>query len=142
MGRDLELNARQISEPDGENKIVKYVPLILAGVLLSAFAQILLKKGMIDVGQFDFSVAHFQPTVFKVALNPYILIGLGGYVASVLVWLLVLSRVEVSFAYPFVSLGFIVTAVLGWLMFDEALSVQRMTGILVICVGVILVSKS
>ncbi len=111
-------------------------------MLLSAFAQILLKKGMIDVGQFDFSLAHFQPTLFKVALNPYILIGLGGYVTSVLVWLLVLSRVEVSFAYPFVSLGFIVTALLGWQMFDEALSVQRMMGILVICIGVVLVSKS
>jgi multidrug transporter EmrE-like cation transporter len=122
--------------------MVKYIPLILSSVLLNAFAQILLKKGMMSIGHFEFSLAQMLPMVGKVSTNLFILLGLICCVISVGIWILVLSRVEVSFAYPFLSIGYIVTAAIGYLAFGENLSDYRIAGILVICIGVFLISQS
>ena len=80
-----------------------YLPLILLGVLLNAAAQLCLKEGMRRIGHFDFVWANVLPIGMQVAGNVYVLAGLFLYVVSVAVWLLVLSRVEVSFAYPLLS---------------------------------------
>ncbi len=122
--------------------MVKYIPVILAGVLLNAFAQILLKKGMLGIGYFEFHFQHFIPIVKKVTINPYILSGLASYVISVAIWLLVLARVEVSYAYPFLSVGYVVVTVMGYFIFQENLSWMRVFGIAVIIVGVLLLSRS
>ena len=70
------------------------------------------------------------------------LLGILAYVMSVVVWLLVLSRVEVSFAYPLLSVGYIVNAIAGYYLFQENLSLTRITGILIIVAGVYLVTRS
>lgn len=122
--------------------MVKYIPLILAGVLLNAIAQILLKKGMLSVGYFEFHFENFFPIIKRVTNNLYILSGLTSYVISVMIWLLVLARVEVSYAYPFLSVGYVVVTVLGYFIFQENLSWMRVIGIAVIIVGVLLLSRS
>jgi len=91
----------------------RYIPLILTGVLLNALAQLALKKGMSVIGHFQFSFENLVPIAARVALNPFVITGLICYVVSVVVWLLVLSRVEVSYAYPLLSVGYIVTAFAG-----------------------------
>ncbi len=116
--------------------------LILTGVSLNAFAQIFLKKGMIDIGHFAFSLANVLPIGLKVVFNPFILSGLTCHAVSVIVWLLVLSRVEVSFAYSFLSVGYVITAVIGYLAFGENLSAFRISGIALVCFGVMLISRS
>jgi multidrug transporter EmrE-like cation transporter len=122
--------------------MVKYIPLILVGVLLNAIAQILLKKGMLSIGYFEFHFENFFPIIKKVTNNLYILSGLTSYVISVAVWLLVLARVEVSYAYPFLSVGYVVVTVMGYFIFQENLSWMRVIGIAVIIVGVLLLSRS
>ena len=116
--------------------------LILLGVLLNAAAQLLLKAGMSQIGHFDFSMANLIPIGLKIIVNPPILTGLFAYVLSVAVWLLVLSRVQVSYAYPMLSIGYIVNAIAAYYLFGEALSVVRVTGIFVIIAGVFLISQS
>jgi multidrug transporter EmrE-like cation transporter len=64
------------------------------------------------------------------------------YVVSVVFWILALSRVDVSIAYPMLSIGYIVSALAGWLLFSEAVSPARVAGIVVIIVGVWLVARS
>lgn len=120
----------------------RYIPLILSGVLLNAMAQLALKKGMSDIGQFTFSMENVWPVCLKVAFNPFVLAGLLCYVISVVIWLLVLSRVDVSYAYPLLSVGYIVTAFAGWIFFNEGLNIWRWTGIIVICLGVWLITRS
>jgi multidrug transporter EmrE-like cation transporter len=121
---------------------VTYLPLILLGVLLNAAAQLFLKEGMRRIGHFDFVWANLLPISLQVAGNIFIIGGLLCYVISVAVWLLVLSRVEVSYAYPLLSVGYIVNAVAGYYLFQENLSFTRITGIVIICVGVYFVTKS
>ena len=118
------------------------LPLILFSVFLNAAAQLLLKAGMERIGYFNFSWGNLIPIGFKVALNPEIVTGLFCYVFSVIVWLLVLSRVDVSFAYPMISIGYIITAIAGYYLFDEHLTLTRIVGILIIIVGVYLITRS
>ncbi len=116
--------------------------LILIGVLLNAGAQLLLKSGTRAVGAFDFSWANLGPIGWQLATQPQILGGLACYVVSVVVWILALSRVEVSLAYPMLSIGYVVNALLAWWLFGEAVTAQRLAGIAVIIVGVALVARS
>jgi multidrug transporter EmrE-like cation transporter len=116
--------------------------LVLLGVLLNAAAQLLLKAGTNAIGQFQFSAANLAPIGWKVATQPYILGGLTCYAVSVVVWIMALSRVEVSVAYPMLSIGYVVNAVAAYFLFGEALGAQRLVGIGVIIVGVYLVARS
>ncbi|MBU1902061.1 MAG: EamA family transporter [Proteobacteria bacterium] len=120
----------------------RYLPLILLGVLLNAFAQLSLKQGMRTIGHFAFSVENILPIGTKAILNPFVLTGLLCYVISVIVWLMALSRVDVSYAYPLLSVGYIVTAFAGQMFFQEALGPVRWAGILIICIGVLLITRS
>ena len=121
---------------------MNYLPLIMLGVLLNAGAQLLLKEGMRRIGYFEFAWANAIPIGMQVAANPFVLLGIFAYIVSVGVWLLVLSRVEVSFAYPLLSVGYIVNAIAGYYLLQENLSVSRITGILIIVAGVYLVTRS
>jgi multidrug transporter EmrE-like cation transporter len=116
--------------------------LILFGVLLNAVAQLLLKAGMNQIGHFEFSMANMVPIGLKVAATPPIVVGIFAYVISVVVWLLVLSRVQVSYAYPMLSIGYVVNALAAYYFFGEDLSFMRITGILVIIAGVYLISRT
>lgn len=121
---------------------MRYLPLILLGVLLNAGAQLALKEGMRRVGYFEFVWANAVPVGWQVAANPFVAFGISLYVASVVVWLLVLSRVEVSFAYPMLSVGYIVNAVAAYYLFAENLSLTRVSGILVVIAGVYLIART
>ena len=116
--------------------------LILTGVLLNAAAQLLLKAGTNAVGHFEFSMENALPVGMRLALEPHILGGVVCYVVSLVVWILGLSRVEVSVAYPMLSIGYVINAVAAWYLFGESLTALRLTGIGFIIVGVFLVAKS
>jgi multidrug transporter EmrE-like cation transporter len=116
--------------------------LILAGVLLNAAAQLLLKAGTNAVGQFEFAAANAVPVGLKLALEPHILGGIACYVVSVVVWILALSRVEVSIAYPMLSIGYAVNAVAAYYLFGEAVTPARLVGIGIIILGVFVVARS
>jgi len=116
--------------------------LILIGVLLNAAAQLLLKSGTRAVGHFEFHWNNALPVGVQLATQPGIVGGLACYVISVAVWIMALSRVDVSIAYPMLSIGYVVNAFLAWWLFGEALTPTRLLGIFVIIVGVYLVAKS
>jgi multidrug transporter EmrE-like cation transporter len=115
---------------------------ILAGVALNATAQLLLKAGTNAVGHFEFTFANIIPIGWRIATQLPIIGGLACYVLSVVVWIVGLSRVDVSIAYPMLSLGYVVNAFAAWYLFGEVLSAQRLVGIGVILVGVFLVARS
>ncbi len=116
--------------------------LVMTGVLLNAAAQLLLKAGTNSVGTFDFSLANAFPVGWKLATEPHIVGGLSCYVVSVVVWIMALSRVEVSIAYPMLSVGYVVNALAAWYLFGEAVTTSRLVGIGIIIVGVYVVARS
>ena len=122
----------------------KYIPLILFTVLTNAAAQIMLKKGMLTVGAlaFDGSVGGLVATVIRVVFNPWVFLGLATFVVSMASHLVVLSKVELSFAYPFLSLAYIVVAVYAYAVFKEDVNALRVAGFGLICLGTLLISRS
>lgn len=115
--------------------------IVLVGVLLNAGAQLLLKAGA-SASAPIVSVAGLRAAAAGLALHPAILGGLVCYAVSVVVWIVALSRVDVSVAYPMLSIGYVVNALLAYWLFGEAVSAERWLGIAVILVGVALVARS
>ena len=116
--------------------------LLLTGVLLNAAAQLLLKAGTLRIGEFAFSTENIIPIGWQLATQPFIVAGVGCYVISLVVWIMGLSRVPVSIAFPMLSIGYIVSALAAWYLFGESLNAQKMFGIGFIIIGVYLVAKS
>ena len=122
--------------------MTKYIPLILFTVITNAAAQIFLKKGMLEHGSFEFNLSSILSNALKILLNPLVALGLLTFVISMASHLLVLSRVEISFAMPFLSLAYVIVAVYAYIVFSENLNVYRIAGIGFICLGTILIAKS
>lgn len=115
---------------------------ILTGVCLNALAQLLLKAGTNAVGVIHLTADNWFSTGVKLATQLPIIGGLTCYVISVVVWIVALSRVDVTIAYPMISLGYIINALGAWYFLGEAVSAQRLLAIGVIIVGVVLLTRS
>jgi len=115
---------------------------ILTGIFLNAVAQLLLKAGTNAVGAIHLTAQNWLSTGVKLATQLPILGGLTCYVISVGVWIIGLSRVDVTMAYPMLSIGYIVNALGAWYFLGEAVSAQRLLAIAIIIVGVVLLTRS
>jgi multidrug transporter EmrE-like cation transporter len=114
--------------------------MIVTGVLLNAAAQLLLKAGANRTGPLTLEALALPANLRELFLSGPVFAGIFCYVLSVGVWLVALTRVEVSVAYPMLSLGYVVNALAAWLLFGEALTLSRLAGILVILAGVYLLA--
>jgi len=124
--------------------MVNYVVLVLIciDVLFNVVGQLSLKHGMSMMGNFSLSVSGLIPVFLRAATNIYVLFGLFCYVTGFMVWLIVLSKAEVSYAYPLISMGYVLTAVMAWILFGENVTLIRMAGILITCLGVFIIARS
>jgi multidrug transporter EmrE-like cation transporter len=116
--------------------------LILTGVLLNAAAQLFLKAGTQIVGVVHFDADNWWRMSWQIATEPRFLGGFLCYAVSIVVWIMALSRVPVSVAYPMLSIGYVVNALAAWWLFGESLAATKWLGIGFIIVGVWLVARS
>jgi multidrug transporter EmrE-like cation transporter len=115
---------------------------ILISVLLGATGQLLLKHGMSTIGEVTLSPAAILPLLWRMGTNLFVMGGLTLYALDLVFWLAALSRAELSYAYPFVGLSYVVLLLASWHFFDEQISPLRLTGTLVVGLGIILISRS
>ena len=115
---------------------------LMAGVLLNAGAQLLLKAGTNVLGVLTLTRDNWVDTLLRMATQGYFVLGIACYALSVFVWILGLSRVPVSIAYPLLSVGYVVNAIAAYFLFGEAVTVTRWAGIGFIVIGVWLVARS
>ena len=118
------------------------VALLLTGVLLNAGAQLLLKAGTNVLGVITLTRGNWLATMGSMATQGYFVLGATCYGVSLFVWILGLSRVPVSVAYPLLSVGYVVNAIAAHYLFGETITLQRWLGIGFIVVGVWLVARS
>ena len=112
-------------------------------VLLTAVGQIALKAGVSHSALSEqLSAGHFLPFFIRAITTPLVIVGLFLYAVSTVLWLVVLTRADLSYAFPLVSLGFVITAAYGHFVLHEDLSLPRVAGIALIVCGVIFVSRS
>ena len=116
--------------------------LALVSICTSVAAQFSFRHGMTGLKASMASGEHtFWQTLFAIAGNPFVLAGFALYGAGAVVWLKVLSEWEVSKAYPLVGLGFVLSAAIGFLL-GETVSVTRILGAAMICMGVLVIGRS
>ena len=116
--------------------------LVSVNIVFNVIGQLLLKYGMNKLGNFKISLDALVPVFVKAFISPYILLGLGCYVTGFLIWLIVLAKAEVSFAYPLICLGYVLTAIMGWWLLGENVTWLRISGIIITCLGVFIISQS
>ena len=99
-----------------------------------------MKQGMMMFGKFPVTqlLAKILPMVFQ----PYVFFGIMCFGVSSIFWLVVLSRIDLSMAYPLVSVAYVVVAIFSYYVFKENVSLLRWLGIITICFGVFLISRS
>ena len=120
---------------------MKDMLLIVFSVLLAALGQLLLKLGMMRVGRIS-SIARAPFMILTALSSPIVLAGLAVFGISALSWLVVLSRVRLSIAYPMVSLGYVVTVFFAWLIYNEPVKpAVTILGCLMIILGVFFISR-
>jgi uncharacterized membrane protein len=115
------------------------IVIIIIGIIFAAFGQVSWKLGMDQAGQL--SAINFT-TLSAVLLNPYVLLGFVMYALSTIFWLIALSKRELSFVYPFISLTYIIVLVLSSLVLKESMGVNKLVGTLVIIIGLIIIARS
>lgn len=120
----------------------KFFVFIIITVILNAASQLLMKTGMSRVGQAEFSTSHTVSLMVAAITNPFILAGLTTMTLSMGTHLMSLSRFDVSYAFPFISLAYVIVAGWGYFMMGEEVNMTRILGILTIILGTILVARS
>ena len=108
--------------------------IILLSVLLNASAQLFLKKGAEVLNEPNIA-EDISLLIYKLFINFHIISGLSCYAISILLWIYALSKVDVSVAYPMISIGFILNALAAWYLFNEPLGFLKLIGIFFIIVG-------
>jgi drug/metabolite transporter (DMT)-like permease len=135
-------NVSVAAKPQGANKmLMTLLPLFFATVLGVA-GQLLLKQGMSQMGALQLSASAVPSLLWRMATSPYVIGGLFVYGTGTFFWLIFISRVPLSYSYPFVSLGIVLGLFSAWAIFHESIPPMRWIGMLVICLGVFFVSRS
>jgi drug/metabolite transporter (DMT)-like permease len=115
---------------------------LFCGVLLNALAQIALKAATRVSGPLIATDARLWQRALELLVVPSLWYAVGAYALSIVVWLVGLSRVPVNQAYPLLSLGYVINIGLAWWLLGEIPNAQRVAGIGVIVLGVVLVARS
>jgi len=120
----------------------KFIPLILFTVFSNFLSQIMLKKGMTQIKLESLGAASLLQSLPSILLNIFVTGGLIVMVISMASHLLVLSKVDISYAYPFLGLSFVLVTAWGYFVLSEPMSVFKLAGVSLIVCGVALVAKS
>ena len=110
--------------------------LIIVSTILGTLGQISLKYGMKNVDTYGLTLQKLLKVIISSFFQPFVLLGISLYVISMAIWLLVLSRVELSYARPLVGIGFILVVLFSWIFLHEQISVIRTVGVFLIAAGV------
>jgi uncharacterized membrane protein len=116
--------------------------LVFISVAAMTAAQLLLKKGLLSVGEFPVRFNDVIPFFIKAYTNVYVIFAVILTIVTAMVWILAVSKAQLSFLYPFMALSYVLVALFSLLLFKEDVGVLRWLGIIVICAGVFLVSRS
>ena len=121
---------------------MKYIIFILFTVATNAAAQLMLKQGMTNLSAGVVAQENIILKLLMIVFSPWVFFGLATFVISMASHMYVLSKVDLSFAYPFLSLAYVLVAVLAWQLFGEELGAYKIAGIAFICIGTVLIAQS
>ncbi|MCG8347799.1 MAG: EamA family transporter [Chloroflexales bacterium] len=110
--------------------------LLLIAICLTVSGELLLKAGMNQVGEFSASVN----VLWRTFTEWRVILGFGLIFSGALFWLGVISRVDLSFAYPMLALSYVVSMIPAYFFLNEQITANRVLGACIIIVGVIVIT--
>ncbi len=122
--------------------LTKSILLILISISIAVGGQILLKIGMNRMGNIAVnSMSSLGHLFLGVVKSPIVLVGLFMYVISAAIWLVVISAVDLSFAYPFIGLTYVLILIVSKFILKESVNPIRWAGAAIITIGVVVISR-
>jgi len=109
---------------------------------MSSTAHVFLKKGMMTHAVSAVKSDGVIGLTWTVGTNPWVIGGMLLHVSALVVWLWALSKVDISFAYPFLALGYVLVSAMAWLWLGEELNSMKMLGMGIIVVGILVLAKA
>ncbi|MEK6864326.1 MAG: EamA family transporter [Nanoarchaeota archaeon] len=122
--------------------MISYNILLFIGIMLGAAGQLLLKKGMIKHGKVSIKLKSALKDLFNLYFHRYIIIGGLLFIISLGLWTIVISKLDLSYAYPIVSINYVIVSLFSKMFFKEKITKYRWLSIFVILIGVVLVTLS
>ncbi len=122
--------------------IIDNIAIILLSILMSSTAHIFLKKGMITHALNTAKSDGIIGLMWTVGTNPWVMGGMLLHVGALVVWLWALSKVDISFAYPFLALGYVLVSIMAWFWLGEELGSMKLLGMGIIIVGILVLAKA
>lgn len=117
------------------------IAIILGSIMMSSTAHVLLKKGAMSVSELTVSGQSLLMNVWVVATNPWVVGGMCLHVSALAVWMWALSRVDISFAYPFLAVGYVFVSLMAWQWLGENITLTRVSGMAIIIIGIFVLSR-
>lgn len=122
--------------------MLQNLALILLTLALGLTGQFTLKIGMNRIGRIDLtSLSAIANSLFRTLTSPFVIFGLGLYFLAALLWLIVLSRTDLMYSYPFLSLSYVAVFLFSWIFLGEELTLPRVVGTLLIMAGFVVMAK-
>lgn len=121
---------------------MKQMTLLLVTIATNVLGQYMMKRGMGDVGRVGGDLTDILGSLMRAFTNPFVVAGVAAYAFGSIFWLMLLSRVDLSYAYPVLSLGYVMITLVSALLLGENVTAMRWSGVLVICLGVFLIARS
>lgn len=115
--------------------------IIVLSVSISSTGHVLLKFGLSSLALEQLEPENTVSKLLAVASQPWLMLGLLFHVAALFVWLVALRRADITFAYPFLALGYVLVSLLGTFWLGETLNASRVAGMVLIVVGIIVLSR-
>ena len=114
---------------------------ILGSVLLTVYGQLVVKWQVAKAGALPATLSEKIPFLINLVLNPWIMSGMVAGFGALVCWLAAMTRFELSYAYPFMSLAFVLVLIFSALLFHETVTAPKVLGMLLIIVGIIVTSR-
>ena len=116
--------------------------IIILSIMMSSSAHIFLKKGMMTHAQNNIKTVGFVDLFWTVGTNPWVVGGMLLHVSALIVWLWALSKVDISFAYPFLALGYVLVSAMAWIWLGENITSMRIFAMIIIIIGIFILAKA
>ncbi len=116
--------------------------LILFSICFNVLGQLLIKKGIVGFGRVELHLSNMIRTALQVFTVPMVSLGIIAYFVSAFFWIIALSKLELSYAYPLLSIGYVLVLFLSYFLFRESLNLHRLIGTVLIVAGIYFISRS
>jgi multidrug transporter EmrE-like cation transporter len=128
-------------QPKSDWKSIMNFLYILATVLFTVYGQLVVKWQVAQAGAYPLATSERLIFLLKLLLNPWIISGVAAGFLALLCWMIAMTRFDLSYAYPFMSLAFVFVLILSAIFFHETVTMPKMIGVMLIVAGIIIGSR-